>query len=67
MKSYKSTPLPENESAKEIIVELESTLDKYDKELESFLTYSYVIIGINSFALILILIYTMKFLLNHQK
>ena len=67
LKSYKSTPLPENKSAKAIIVELESTLDKYDKELESFLTYSYIIIGINSVALLLILIYAVKCLLNHKK
>ena len=72
LQKIKSTPQPTDDSElskkiRELFSELESTLDKYDKELESFLTYSYIIIGINSVALLLILIYAVKCLLNHKK
>tara|TARA_B100000902_G_C27295729_1_gene909799 strand:+ start:66 stop:773 length:708 start_codon:yes stop_codon:yes gene_type:complete len=70
LKKSKNTPIPTGKAhntTKELNDELISALEKYDKELSSFLNYNYLIIGFNALVLLLIIIYLVKLLLNHKK
>ena len=56
-----------NEKKKELFKKMLPLLERFNKRAENIITYSKLIIGINSIAVLLTLIYVTKQLLNHKK
>ena len=70
IEEYKNEPIPTgiaHDVVKELYDEIISTLEKYNKELSSFINYNYLIIGVNALVLLLVITYLVKLLLNHKK
>ena len=70
LEKTKKTPIPTGEAhdvVKKLNDDLNSTLEKYNKELSSFLNYNYLLLSIWTVIVILLILITIKILLNHEK
>ena len=70
LEESKNKPIPTGEAhdvVKKLNDDLNSTLEKYNKELSSFLNYNYLLLSIWTVIVILLILITIKILLNHEK
>ena len=70
LEEYKNKPIPTGEAhevVKKLNDDLNSTLEKYNKELSSFLNYNYLLLSIWTVIVILLILITIKIFFNHQK
>ena len=70
LEESKNKPIPTGEAhdvVKKLNDDLNTTLEKYNKELSSFLNYNYLLLSIWTIIVILLILITIKIFFNHQK
>tara|TARA_B100000927_G_scaffold163443_1_gene131713 strand:- start:112 stop:789 length:678 start_codon:yes stop_codon:yes gene_type:complete len=70
LEESKNKPIPTGEAhdvVKKLNDDLNTTLEKYNKELSSFLNYNYLLLSIWTVIVILLILITIKIFFNHQK